>query len=159
MIESTLRCQGIFQDFNGAKSNAFFGVQERLQQKREPCRKKSPGGSNGYRIGPDPSVGLFVLTADYFFGIDPLRSLPVFGFFLIVGGIGSPLRIKTIETELTQCRVFLAVSLSPRKTWPKWPPQLLQTISVLNLSASGTRVTAPGSSSSKAGQPQLLWNF
>ena len=64
-----------------------------------------------------------------------------------------------MEMELTQCRVFLAVICSPIKTWPRWPPQRLQTISVRCPSASISRSTAPGISSSKLGQPQPLENL
>src|SRR4051794_39261693 len=67
--------------------------------------------------------------------------------------------VKRIESELTQWRVFLRVKPSPIKTWPRWPSQLAQTISVRWPSGSGTRLTAPGISSSKLGQPQPEWNL
>ena len=47
-----------------------------------------------------------------------------------------------------------AVRPSPVNTWPRCPPQLAQRISVRRPSASGWRLTAPGISSSKLGQPQ-----
>ena len=59
----------------------------------------------------------------------------------------------------TQWRVSFAVKRSPVKTCPKCPPQLLQTISTLLPSASGTFFTAPGISSSKLGQPQCESNL
>lgn len=64
-----------------------------------------------------------------------------------------------IETELTQCLRFFGVRYSPSNTWPKCAPQLAQTISTRRPSASGTRFTAPGISSSKLGQPQCDSNF
>jgi len=64
-----------------------------------------------------------------------------------------------IDTEFTQCRTFFGVRYSPSKTWPKCAPQLAQTISTRRPSASGTRFTAPGISSSKLGHPQCDSNF
>src|ERR1700722_14851532 len=64
-----------------------------------------------------------------------------------------------MDTELTQCLVFFGVKYSPSKTWPRCAPQLAHTISTLRPSASGTRFTAPGISSSKLGQPQCDSNF
>ena len=58
-----------------------------------------------------------------------------------------------MESELTQWRVFLAVNLSPVNTCPRCPSQLAQTISVRRPSASFTRRTRPGISSSKLGHP------
>jgi hypothetical protein len=78
-----------------------------------------------------------------------------FNFYLL----NSPTGTNFIETELTQCRTFLGVRYSPSKTWPRCAPQLLQTISTRRPSASGTRFTAPGISSSKLGQPQCDSNF
>ena len=64
-----------------------------------------------------------------------------------------------IDTEFTQWRVFLGVKYSPSKTWPKCAPQFAQTISTRRPSASFTRLTAPGISSSKLGQPQCDSNL
>src|ERR1700748_3965537 len=66
---------------------------------------------------------------------------------------------KFIESELTQCLTFFGVKYSPSKTWPKCAPQLAHTISTRCPSASGTRFTAPGISSSKLGQPQCDSNL
>src|SRR5690606_849895 len=75
------------------------------------------------------------------------------GVYYCVSGINSS------DTEFTQCLVFLSVNLSPKKTCPKCPPQLLQIISVRLPSASGNFVTAPSISSSKLGQPQFDSNL
>ena len=64
-----------------------------------------------------------------------------------------------MDKEFTQCRVFLGVNLSPSKTWPKCASQLLQRISTRRPSASSKRLTAPGISSSKLGQPQCDSNL
>ena len=64
-----------------------------------------------------------------------------------------------MEMELTQWRMFFSVSLSPSNTWPRCPSQLAQTISIRRPSASGTRFTAFGISSSKLGQPQCDRNL
>ena len=68
---------------------------------------------------------------------------------------------------------------SPLNTWPRWPPQAVQVISmrVMNMDLSSCRLTAPGIAisrsvslevdgdkinrlpSKKAGQPQPLENF
>src|SRR6201985_2168139 len=66
---------------------------------------------------------------------------------------------KFMESELTQCLTFFGVKYSPSKTWPKCAPQLAHTISTRRPSASGTRFTAPGISSSKLGQPQCDSNL
>jgi ABC-2 type transport system permease protein len=63
------------------------------------------------------------------------------------------------EIEFTQCRVFLAVKRSPRKTWPRWPPQEAHSISMRWPSGSSSRRTAPSISWSNDGQPQPEWNF
>ena len=50
-------------------------------------------------------------------------------------------------TLLTQCRSSVGVGYpSPLKTWPRWPPHLLQVISVRDMPSveSVWRVTAPG---------------
>jgi len=64
------------------------------------------------------------------------------------------LALKSKEIELTQWRRFLGVKRSPSKTWPRWPRQFAQTISVREPSGSGTLLIAPKISSSKLGQPQ-----
>src|ERR1700743_2462377 len=64
-----------------------------------------------------------------------------------------------MDTEFTQWRTFFGVRYSPSNTWPRWAPQLAQTISTRRPSASGTRFTAPGISSSKLGHPQCDSNF
>lgn len=67
--------------------------------------------------------------------------------------------MKSIEMELTQCRTFLEVKRSPRKTWPKCALQLAQLISIRTPSGSGDLLTAPGISSSKLGHPQPASNL
>ena len=60
-------------------------------------------------------------------------------------------------TLLTQCLSSVGVGYpSPLKTCPKWPPQLLHTISVRCIpnAPSTCRVTAPGMLSKYAGHPQ-----
>jgi hypothetical protein len=48
----------------------------------------------------------------------------------ITSGSFFPISTNCIDSELTQCLVFLGVAYYPRKTWPKCPSQFLQTISV-----------------------------
>src|SRR5690606_3744475 len=64
-----------------------------------------------------------------------------------------------IDNEFTQCRVFFDVNLSPSNTCPRWASHLAQRISTRRPSASSTRFTAPGISSSKLGQPQCDSNL
>lgn len=63
------------------------------------------------------------------------------------------------EIEFTQWRVLAGVKPSPSKTCPKWPPHCEQVISVRIPSASKLRLTAPGISLSKLGQPQRASNL
>lgn len=59
-------------------------------------------------------------------------------------------------TLLTQCLSSVGVLYpSPLNTWPKWPPQFEQTISVRSIPnvRSVCRVTAPGMLSKYAGHP------
>jgi hypothetical protein len=57
------------------------------------------------------------------------------------------------DPESTQWRVFSGVNRSPRKPCPRWPSRLAHTIWVRTPSASETRFTALGISSSETGQP------
>lgn len=60
-------------------------------------------------------------------------------------------------TLFTQCLSSVGVGYpSPLKTWPKCPPQLLQTISMRSIpnELSTFLFTAPGIESKYAGQPQ-----
>lgn len=59
-----------------------------------------------------------------------------------------------MDKEFTQCRVFFGVKLSPSNTCPRCASHFAHTISIRRPSASSTRFTAPGISSSKLGQPQ-----
>lgn len=59
-------------------------------------------------------------------------------------------------TLLTQCLASVGfLKPSPLKICPKWPPQLLQTISVRSImpELSGCSSMAPGTASKNAGQP------
>jgi hypothetical protein len=88
-------------------------------------------------------------------------ALPVIFAQAVLYNLGFYLTNGTnfMESEFTQWRVFLGVRYSPSKTWPKCAPQLAHTISTRRPSASGTRFTAPGISSSKLGQPQCDSNL
>jgi hypothetical protein len=94
-------------------------------------------------------------------GLSAAREAPVHLPRTIGFGSSLPAGTKRIDTLLTQCRVFFAVMRSPSNTCPRWPLQLLQTISVRTMPRleSLWRSTAPGISSSKLGQPQPEWNL
>lgn len=65
--------------------------------------------------------------------------------------------LKLMDTLFTQCLSSVGVGYpSPLNTWPRWPPQLLHTISVRSMPnvRSVCLVTAPGTASKKAGHPQ-----
>lgn len=69
---------------------------------------------------------------------------------------------KSMLTLLTQCRSSVGVAYpSPLNTCPKWPPQLLHTISVRSIPnvLSVCLVTAPGIASKKAGHPHPELNL
>src|SRR5262249_37384179 len=77
----------------------------------------------------------------------------------ITAGRAGPFGENLIDREFTQWRGFFAGSRPPQETGPRWPPPLFQGGSGAAAAGSGARLTAPGTSSSKLGQPQSLANF